>query len=58
MVAIMSQKGELVATGEALMSTNKILESSHGFCVKTKRVFMPWGMYPTWKKVPEQTTPP
>jgi tRNA U55 pseudouridine synthase TruB len=55
-VAIMTQKGELVATGDAVMAADKIIDASHGFCVKTKRVYMQRGMYPTWKKQSDITT--
>lgn len=57
-VAIMTQKGELVAFGDALISTAKILDASHGFCIKTKRVFMPRNVYPSWKKEKEEISPP
>jgi H/ACA ribonucleoprotein complex subunit 4 len=56
-VAIMSQKGELIAFGEALMSTNTMLDASHGFCVKTKKVFMLCNMYPNWNDYKEVTPP-
>ena len=49
-IVVMTQKGELVAFADALMSTSKILKSSHGFCAKTRKVMMGRGIYPHWKK--------
>jgi H/ACA ribonucleoprotein complex subunit 4 len=57
-IAMMTQKGELVAFGDSLLSTNKILEAAHGFCIKTKKVFMPRNVYPSWKKDKEVISPP
>ncbi|MHA1718629.1 MAG: RNA-guided pseudouridylation complex pseudouridine synthase subunit Cbf5 [Promethearchaeota archaeon] len=56
-VAIMTQKGELVAFGEALMTTARILKVFHGICAKTKKVFMERGVYPHWKKKPKEIIP-
>lgn len=56
-VAIMTQKGELVAFGESLFSTSAILKSDHGICAKTTRVFMKRGLYPHWKKVAKEIIP-
>ena len=39
-VAIMTQKGELVAFGEMMMSAARIIKVYHGICVSTKKVFM------------------
>ncbi len=39
MVAVMSLKGELVAVGEALMSTKEIKKERKGLAVKTSKVF-------------------
>ncbi|MEM2975167.1 MAG: RNA-guided pseudouridylation complex pseudouridine synthase subunit Cbf5 [Candidatus Bathyarchaeia archaeon] len=50
-VAIFTLKGEAVALANALTSTEKILEMSHGLVAKTKRVLMPRGVYPkAWQK--------
>ncbi|MBD3186662.1 RNA-guided pseudouridylation complex pseudouridine synthase subunit Cbf5 [Candidatus Bathyarchaeota archaeon] len=49
-VAIFTQKGEVVALGEALMNSNEILDASSGFSVRTTRVFMEPGTYPKWSK--------
>ncbi len=50
-VAVLSLKGELVAIGEALMSSKEIMEAEKGWVVKTRRVVMKRGVYPsTWKK--------
>ncbi len=56
-VAIMTQKGELVAFGEAMMSTARILKVFHGICAKTKKVFMERGVYPHWKSKPKEIIP-
>lgn len=49
-VAIESLKGELVAAGNALFSTDEILSADSGFVVKTSKVFMKPGIYPRlWK---------
>ena len=52
-VAIMTQKGELVAFGKAKMTTDHILKVGSGFCVKTEKVFMLRGVYPSWKETKE-----
>ncbi|MEB3859732.1 MAG: RNA-guided pseudouridylation complex pseudouridine synthase subunit Cbf5 [Desulfurococcales archaeon] len=50
-VALMTLKGELVAIGKALMSTEEILEREKGEAVKPERVIIKPGTYPrTWKK--------
>ena len=49
-VAIESLKGELVAAGNALFSTDEILSADSGFVVKTSKVFMKPDVYPRlWK---------
>jgi len=49
-IAIYSLKEEIVAIGEACMSSNKILESQHGIAAKTRRVIMKQDTYPRlWK---------
>ncbi|BFI73632.1 putative tRNA pseudouridine synthase B [Nanoarchaeota archaeon] len=50
LVAIFTLKGELVAIGNALMDSNKILESEQGIAVDVERVFMERDLYPkVWK---------
>ncbi|MCE4612869.1 MAG: RNA-guided pseudouridylation complex pseudouridine synthase subunit Cbf5 [Desulfurococcales archaeon] len=50
-VALMTLKGELVAIGKALMSTEEMLENDKGEAVKPERVIMQPGTYPkAWKK--------
>jgi len=48
-VAIMTLKGEAVALGEALMSTEEIMELEKGIAVKTDRVVMRRNLYPRWR---------
>jgi len=49
-VAILTLKGELVASGEALENADEIHKSSKGIMVTTKKVFMEPGTYPKmWK---------
>ena len=49
-VAMLTLKGELIATGIAQMHTQEIVQRSKGIAVKTKRVIMPRGVYPRrWK---------
>lgn len=49
-VAILTLKGEAVALGTAMASTEEILKATHGIMVKTERVLMPRGTYPKmWK---------
>jgi H/ACA ribonucleoprotein complex subunit 4 len=51
-VALMSLKGEGVAMGTALLSTEQMIEKDTGKCVTLDRVFMNKGTYPsTWKRV-------
>ncbi len=51
LAAIMTLKGELVALGKALMSTEEVLSSDRGVAFKTVRVIMERGVYPKgWKK--------
>lgn len=50
-LAIMTQKGELVALANALMSTKQILEAKSGIVADTARVVMSTGTYPTaWRR--------
>lgn len=49
-VGIFTQKGEIVAIGEALMSSNELIEKEKGIAFKTRRVIMKAGTYPrAWK---------
>jgi len=45
-VAVFTLKGEAVALGRALLSTEEILEKERGMAVKTERVIMKPGTYP------------
>jgi H/ACA ribonucleoprotein complex subunit 4 len=49
-LAIMTQKGELVAIGQALLPTDRIMGATTGLAVLSKRVFMVPGFYPKWTK--------
>jgi H/ACA ribonucleoprotein complex subunit 4 len=49
-LALLSLKGELITTGESLMSSEDIMHAKKGFVVKTGRVFMQPETYPkAWK---------
>lgn len=50
-VALMTLKGEAIALGRALMSTEQMLEAGHGLAVRTERVVMERGTYPRYWKV-------
>ena len=47
-VAIHSLKGELIALGTAMLTTNQILEADHGVVAKVSSVFLKTGVYPPW----------
>ncbi len=50
-VALMTQKGELVALATALLSTKQVLEANSGIVTDTARVVMSTGTYPTaWRR--------
>lgn len=50
LVGIFTLKGEVVALGRALMSTEEVLEAEKGLVAKTERVVMKRGTYPRiWK---------
>lgn len=50
LVAIKSLKGELVASGIALASTEEVMNADSGLVVNTNKVFMQPGVYPmAWK---------
>ena len=49
-VAVMTLKGELVALGEATMTSDKMLSASSGIAVRPRHVIMEPGTYPrAWK---------
>lgn len=51
MTAILTLKGELVALGEPVKSAGEIASMKRGIVVKTRRVYMKPGIYPSvWKK--------
>ena len=50
-VAVMTQKGEGIAIGEAKLPASKILESTKGSAINLQRGFMTPGTYPKlWKR--------
>ena len=50
LVAIETLKGELVASGNSLLTSNEILDADSGFAVNTSKVFMKPDTYPRfWK---------
>ena len=54
-IAILSQKGELIALAESLMTTDDITKTKKGIACKTKRVIMKPGTYPKlWTKSESQ----
>lgn len=56
-VAIFSQKDEVVALAQAIMSTEQIMEHEKGLTAKTVRVIMPANTYPRmWKQKKENST--
>ncbi|MBS3778537.1 MAG: RNA-guided pseudouridylation complex pseudouridine synthase subunit Cbf5 [Candidatus Thermoplasmatota archaeon] len=51
LVALFSMKKEIVAIGNAKMSTEEIIDKDTGICVDPEKVFMNKGTYPAiWKK--------
>ena len=53
MVAIYSQKGEVVALAESLMSENQIQDNTKGYAFQTKRIIMKPNTYPkSWRTSP------
>jgi len=51
LVALFTLKGELVALGKALMSSEEIMQTSKGIAVNVTRVFMEPGVYPRmWRR--------
>ena len=49
--AIMSLKGELIALGKTVLSSDEIKSFKKGVAVKTDSVIMNTGTYPTYKKI-------
>jgi H/ACA ribonucleoprotein complex subunit 4 len=49
-IAIMTLKGELIATGRAKLTSNKILEMEKGVAAITEKVLMEPGVYPKIQK--------
>ena len=50
LVGILSLKGELIALGKALKTSSEILKIDHGILIKTERVIMDKGTYPSWNE--------
>ncbi|MHA1314952.1 MAG: RNA-guided pseudouridylation complex pseudouridine synthase subunit Cbf5 [Candidatus Helarchaeota archaeon] len=48
MVGIFSLKGEIVALGNALIGSKKMIMAQKGLVVKTSRVILPVNTYPAW----------
>jgi tRNA pseudouridine55 synthase len=58
-LAILSQKGELVAIGKALMDAEEMGRLRRGLAATTERVVMKQGTYPRlWKRRPRGPAPP
>jgi len=58
-VALMSAKGEMVAIGKALLSTEEMRGLQKGLASTTERVVMKAGTYPRlWKTHPKRRQPP
>ncbi|MFP4112210.1 MAG: RNA-guided pseudouridylation complex pseudouridine synthase subunit Cbf5 [Candidatus Woesearchaeota archaeon] len=51
LVAVLSLKGELIAYGRSKMNSDKIVKSEKGIAVKTEKVFMLPGTYPSQKEM-------
>ena len=50
LVGIYSQKGEIVALAESLLSENEIKEQTKGYAFQTKRIIMKPNTYPkNWR---------
>ena len=50
MVGIYSQKGEIVALAESLLSENEIKDQTKGYAFQTKRIIMKPNTYPkNWR---------
>ncbi|MDL2261657.1 RNA-guided pseudouridylation complex pseudouridine synthase subunit Cbf5 [Methanimicrococcus sp. OttesenSCG-928-J09] len=55
LVAVFSQKGEIISLSVALMTPDEILENENGFVAKPKAVLMEKGIYPAvWKNKNER----
>jgi len=50
LVGIYTQKGEVVALAESLLSTNEIKEATRGYAFQTRRIIMAPNTYPkNWR---------
>ena len=55
LVGIYSQKGEIVALAESLLSEDEIKDQSKGYAFQTKRIIMKPNTYPkNWRTSPTQ----
>ena len=55
MVGIYTQKGEVVALAESIMSEDEIREATKGYAFETKRIIMAPNTYPKkWRTKPTQ----
>ena len=53
MVGIYTQKGEIVALAESMMSEEEIQDSTKGYAFETKRIIMAPNTYPKkWRTKP------
>lgn len=55
-VAVFTQKGEVIALAKALLSSEDILDLDHGLVAKTERVIMPPGTYPRMWRSRQKST--
>ena len=54
LVAIYSQKGEVIALAESLLSENEIIDNTTGYAFQTKRIIMKPNTYPkSWSTNPQ-----
>jgi len=54
LVAIYSQKGEVIALAESLLSENEIIDNTKGYAFQTKRIIMKPNTYPkSWRTNPQ-----
>jgi H/ACA ribonucleoprotein complex subunit 4 len=58
-VGIYTQKGEIVALAEALLSEEEIKDATKGYAFQTNRIIMAPNTYPkTWRSRETRTTSP
>ena len=50
LVAVMTQKEELVGLGNLIIPVNKVIEKEKGVAIKMEAIFMKIGTYPKWTK--------